>query len=408
MNKLWTKNFTIITLGTVISMLGNAVSGFALGVLVLDLTQSTFAFAIYMVIYNLPRLIVPMVAGTFLDRFSRIKVIYSLDFISSILYAFVFIGLLNDFFNYPILLILASVIGIIDSVYQVAYDSLYPTLISKGNFSKAYSISSMIYPLAALMTPIAAFIYETIGLEILFLFNSISFFIAAIFETQIKAKEKHLENRVKHQKINVFKEDYKQGIKYLFSEKGLLTITAFFFMSSLFQNSFTHTLELPFFKSSVGLGVVYYTVVSSANVFGRFVGGLLHYRFVFPNNVKFKIAMFVYTIICFLIGTYLFMPFPLMVAFNFLVGLFAVTSFNIRISSTQAYVPNELRGRFNGIFQTFTTFGMVVGQLIAGALGEVFDIRYIILFTNVITLIFTYLIVFRNRHHVSPIYNRTV
>jgi hypothetical protein len=51
---------------------------------------------------------------------------------------------------------------------------------------------------------------------------------------------------------------------------------------------------------------------------------------------------------------------------------------------------------------------MVVGQLIAGALGEVFDIRYIILFTNVITLIFTYLIVFRNRHHVSPIYNRSV
>lgn len=408
MNKLWTKNFTIITLGTIISMLGNAVSGFALGVLVLDMTDSTLAFAIYMVIYNLPRLIVPMVAGTYLDRFSRIKVIYSLDFFSSILYSFVFIGLLNGLFNYPILLILASFIGIIDSIYQVAYDSLYPTLISEGNFSKAYSISSMIYPIAALMTPIAAFIYDTIGLEVLFLFNAFSFFIAALFETQIRAKESHLDSLVKHQKINIFKEDYKQGLKYLLSEKGLLTITLFFFMSSLFQTSVSHTLELPFFKSSIGLGVLSYTIVSSANVLGRFIGGLIHYRIVIENQLKFRIAMFVYTIICFLIGTYLFLPFPLMILFNFLVGLFAVTSFNIRISSTQAYVPNELRGRFNGIFQTVTTLGMVLGQLISGALGEVFDIRYILLFSNIITLLFTYLIVYKNRHHVSPIYNQTV
>ena len=38
MTKLWTKNFTIITMGTVVSMLGNAVAGFAIGLMVLDYT----------------------------------------------------------------------------------------------------------------------------------------------------------------------------------------------------------------------------------------------------------------------------------------------------------------------------------------------------------------------------------
>ena len=35
---LWTRNFTILTLGTVVSMLGNAISGFALSLLILDYT----------------------------------------------------------------------------------------------------------------------------------------------------------------------------------------------------------------------------------------------------------------------------------------------------------------------------------------------------------------------------------
>ena len=39
-SRLWTRDFTIITLGSVVSMLGNSMSGFALSLLVLDYTQS--------------------------------------------------------------------------------------------------------------------------------------------------------------------------------------------------------------------------------------------------------------------------------------------------------------------------------------------------------------------------------
>lgn len=55
MTKLWTKNFTIITMGTVVSMLGNAVAGFAIGLMVLDYTESTLLYAIFMICYSLPR-----------------------------------------------------------------------------------------------------------------------------------------------------------------------------------------------------------------------------------------------------------------------------------------------------------------------------------------------------------------
>ena len=54
---LWTRDFTIITVGSVISMLGNTVSGFAMSLLVLDISKSTLLYAIYLAMYTLPQLI---------------------------------------------------------------------------------------------------------------------------------------------------------------------------------------------------------------------------------------------------------------------------------------------------------------------------------------------------------------
>ena len=90
---LWTKNFTILSLGTVVSTLGNAVSGFAICLLVLDYTGSTLLYAVFNVVYNLPKVIMPFLAGPYLDRFSRAKAIYTLDFISAALYLVIFVVL---------------------------------------------------------------------------------------------------------------------------------------------------------------------------------------------------------------------------------------------------------------------------------------------------------------------------
>ena len=75
---LWTRDFTIITLGSVISMLGNSMSGFALSLLVLDYTGSNLLYAIYIATFTLPQIVMPIFSGAILDRFSRKKTIYTL------------------------------------------------------------------------------------------------------------------------------------------------------------------------------------------------------------------------------------------------------------------------------------------------------------------------------------------
>ena len=168
-NVLWTKNFTLITLGTVISILGNSLAGFALGLLVLDYTGSTFLYALYAVMYNLPKVVAPTLAGPFLDKFSRRRTIYTLDFCSAALYGIFAWLMISGYFNYGFLILGCLLLGTIDSVYQVAYDSFYPMLISEGNYSKAYSIQSTLESLATFIVPLSAFLYNLIGIGRYFL-----------------------------------------------------------------------------------------------------------------------------------------------------------------------------------------------------------------------------------------------
>jgi MFS family permease len=407
--KLWTRDFTILTLGTVISMLGNAVAGFAIGLLVLDKTDSVLLYALFMTCYSLPRIVLPMFAGPYLDRFSRKRVIYTLDFLSAALYAIFFVLLLRGYFNYTAYLLMSMLIGSIDSVYTVAYESFYPLLISEGNFTRAYSIESLIYPLSsAIMVPIAGLCYKTIGLAPLFLFNSVTFLIAAIAETQIKKVETHIAKAAERFNGSRFMHDLKDGFAYLKRERGLNAITWFFFVMML-TSSVCLTLALPYFKNLKGVdGIMQYTFVMGANTIGRLIGGGVQYFFRYPAEKKYHIALFVYIAISLIDGAYLFFPFWVMLLFMLMDGMLGVTSYNIRISSTQNYLPDEMRGRFNGLFQMLIILGTIIGQLIAGAIGDLLPIRWVVAVCMGITALSVFVIIVPNGDHVKKIYNVNV
>lgn len=415
-NKLWTRDFTIITIGSIISMLGNAVSGFAIGLVVLDYTNSTFLYALFMVVYNLPKIVVPLFAGPYLDRFSRKKVIYTLDFLSAIIYLGIFLFINGGYFSYGILVAVSLLIGIIDGIYMVAYESFYPNLISEGNFSKAYSISSMIYPLAAFMVPVASFIYSSMGTAAyLFLFNAVSFFIAACFEMGIKYKETHMsKDEQKGFDFKGYKDDFRDGLGYIFDEKGLLVITMYFCLT-MFAGSATGTVLLPFFKNNPQLFtksaidvVTLFTFVTGCGVIGRLIGGMIHYKFKYPVDKKFLIAITVYLSISIIEGVQLFMPINLMMICFFITGIMGVTSYNIRISATQSYVPDEKRGRFNGIFNMICAVGGILGQLLGGGMAEFMSERSVTVIFSIFNVFAVLFVMYRGREHVKKVYNRRV
>ena len=118
--------------------------------------------------------------------------------------------------------------------------------------------------------------------------------------------------------------------------------------------------------------------------------------------------MTVYVTICFLEMGELFVPIPFMVAMFFLEGLLSVTSFNIRISATQSYLPDTKRARFNGTFSMLCSMGSIVGTLLSGALAEALPERGIIIGFNVLSLVAAYFLMYRGRSHVKKIYNQAL
>ena len=83
-----------------------------------------------------------------------------------------------------------------------------------------------------------------------------------------------------------------------------------------------------------------------------------------------------------------------------------MTSYNIRISATQAYVPHEKKGRFNGTFQMMSTFGMLTGELLSGAMADFMDKRMVLVCFSALEFTAAWLFMYRNRKEVSRIYNR--
>ncbi len=407
---LWTRDFTIITLGSAVSMLGNALSGFAMSLMVLDISGSTFLYAIYVVMYTLPQLVMPMFGGAFLDRFSRKKMIYSLDYVSAGMYVFMGAILRTGWFSFPLFAIYCLILGSIQSVYMVAYESFYPMLISEGNYQKAYSIASVLETLSNFMIPLSTFLYKQMGLAPLMMVNGVSFFVAAVMETRIGAKEDYVEDQkdTRDKEISYGRQmlrDIKEGLEYLRSEKGLMAIAAYFTVGSM-CGGVSSVIVLPYFKNTFVNGEYVYMMVWGCSVLARAIGGSIHYKFRIPAKWRYTIALCVYVTISVFEGMYLFMSVPVMMALCFCIGMGGVTGYTIRVSATQSYVPHDKKGRFNGAFNMINTVGALSGELLAGALVLILSERVVLCSAMFTCALAALVIIGGSKRHVAPIYNR--
>lgn len=104
---------------------------------------------------------------------------------------------------------------------------------------------------------------------------------------------------------------------------------------------------------------------------------------------------------------YLFFPVPVMALMCFVIGIGGVTTYTIRISATQSYVPDEKKGRFNGAFNMLSTLGALLGEGIAGALSVALNERIILMAAMLFQLAMAVVIIGGSKRHVEKVYNRT-
>lgn len=89
---------------------------------------------------------------------------------------------------------------------------------------------------------------------------------------------------------------------------------------------------------------------------------------------------------------------------RFICGFLGVNTATLREAAVQAYLPPDMRARVLGLFNVLASLGVLVSQLLAGALGEILPYRMVALLFALFTTICIFTVIIRNRETVRKIY----
>lgn len=401
--KLWTKNFRLITLSTILGAAGGIAGGFALSFLVFDETGSTLAAALVVAVQLAPYVFVPLIVAPWMDRLPRKAFLVCGDLVNGVCYALLGLWLMFFDFSYIGYLVVSVLLACLGAVDQLAYTSLYPDLIPEGMEEKGYAVSSMLYPvLKVLFSPLAAVLMGALGVANLLLIQGGLSVAAALTESFIRIDETERKPPEKYT-LSAWAGDIREAFSYLKKEKGLMGIYGYMSVTNGMATGYS-PLMVAFFRTAPGFTAAMYSLFSAAEFAGRTLGSAVQYRTKIPDKRKFGFTFFVYHAYELMDMCLLWLPYPLMLVNRAACGFLGSNSAILRSAAVQRYIPEKLRSRVNAFLETMMMAAGSVLSLLVGLLGEVMDYRLCVTVCGFVTLVACWLFIFGGRKEVRKVY----
>lgn len=373
---VWSKDFTLITVGTIISAIGGQTISLPMSLMVFDETGSTLMSAFLFIAGMIPSVILPILIAPFIDRYPKKKIIVGLDYLMGVLYLIIAYVVHITGFKYFLYLGFSLTMGIIGTIYQLAYQAWFPDLIPIGFEQQGYAVSSSIYPtIMIVMSPVAAYLYKTYTISTLFVIIGVLTVIAATFEVFIT--DTHNSQNDKGFDFQQYKADLIGGFSYLKEEKGIRNIYTYMSITNGTANGLYLMIQA-YFQTVSFLTVTMLAFLRSAETIGRILGGLVQYKVDVPPEKRYGITKFVYIFYEVMDIILLFIPYPLMMANRFLCGFLGMTSATLRETSVQSYLPSHMRAKVNAVFNVFMALSIILFQIVAGFLGDRIGYRKVV------------------------------
>lgn len=399
---LWTRNFTLLMTATVLGCAGGVASSFALSFLVFEETGSTLAAAFLMAMQLAPQVLIPLIAAPIMDRFPRKPFLVAGDAINGVLYGLAGVYLLQSEFSYMLYLGFSLLLSTLSAFDQLAYGALYPNLIPEGFEQKGYAVSGTLYPVVnVLMAPVAALLYEKVGVAVILLLQCALSLAASAVESLIRIQEPDRRGGEKFSFV-MWKNDLLDAMRYLKQDRGLQAIYGYMAVTN--GLSMYTPLLVAFFSTAPGFTTVMYSAFSVAEFAGRTLGGLFHYHREIPRKKRFSFALFVYLCYNAMDMLLLWTPYAAMLLNRAAVGFLGVNSASLREAAVQRHIPDEYRAKLNGFFSMLLSLACSVCSLLIGAMGEVMDYRVCITLCGVLGGIACFGTIWRRRSEVRAIY----
>lgn len=247
--KLFSKDFTLVVIGQIISLFGNAAIRFALPLYLLNLTGSSALYGTVIACAFIPAILLSPVGGIVADRVNKRNIMVILDFFTAaVILAF---SLLMDVSNIILLLTVTLMLLYgIAGAYQPSVQASIPALTSEENYMAANSIINTISSFASLIGPvIGGILYSIYGLKPVLWVCVVCFFVSAVMEIfiQIPFEKQALEGGI----LKMAKTDFTSSIRFIRTEKPVIGKTLLLiFGINLFLSAMI-TVALPYLVTEV-------------------------------------------------------------------------------------------------------------------------------------------------------------
>lgn len=183
---LFTKDFTLVVVGQVISLFGNAAIRFALPLYLLNLTGSSALYGTVTACAFLPAILLSPIGGIAADRVNKRNVMVILDFFTAAV-ILAFSLLMRGSHLVPLLTVTLMLLYGIAGAYQPSVQASIPALVDPEHFMAANSVINMVSSFSSLMGPVlGGVLYSACGLESVLWVCTVCFVLSAVMEIFIQ------------------------------------------------------------------------------------------------------------------------------------------------------------------------------------------------------------------------------
>ena len=369
-------NFRWLWLGQIISNYGDSLTSLALLILINRLTGSTAAIATVAILMALPQVTIGMVAGVFVDRWSRKTTMIVSDILrGGLVLGFLLVRNPDDVWILYALTLLQATVGVFFSPARMA---LLANVVAPAELLGANSIAQTSRIIFALLGTASAGVI--IGLwedfAVIFIVDAITFLLSAFFTWRVLAP--HQQSARVQASARVILAELMAGMRVIFSSRvltGVLVSAAIVMLGVGAVN----VLFVPLLINELGLPETWFGAIEAAQVAGMVAGGAL----LTALSMKLQPTRIISLGLIVLgagiaavaavtrVWQIMFLLFP--------VGL-AMTPVNAAIATlTQVLVSDELRGRIGAALQAMIGAANITSMALAGVLAGLIGVRNVFL-----------------------------
>lgn len=377
------RDFSLLMIGKLTSLLGTSMQNFALSLYVLKITGSGTKFATALVIGIIPQLIFGPIAGVFVDWFDRKKILVYLDLFAAVVVGiFSFVYIENGRLSLLSVYLLVMLLSLINVLFQPAVSTVIPTIMQREELVDSNGINSLFTSIGNLVAPAAAgILFGFYGLFPILIINSISFIISSISEMFISIPK--MNKTPEKISFKNFSQDFSQGLNFIKNKELIIIIMIIALMANFAVDPVCSVGFVFISKQVLKVTDFQYGLIEST-----FVVSMLFSPFIISKIAKkYDIAKAAFWSFLF-VGVFVgilsivpakyfldlfhssFIPYVVMLTIVFFIGVLSTIS-NICMGTLfQKEVPIEMMGRVGTLLNTVSMAAMPIGRFVFGMLFD--------------------------------------